>query len=98
MGKGHGYFDLEWAMLRDIGVVTEATPVIALVHDCQVVDSDLQPSPHDTVADLIVTPTRVIEVPKVHPKPGGINWAVLPAHYLDEIPPLRELRDMQAAP
>lgn len=47
-GKGHGFFDLEWAMLYEIGVVDTNTPVVALVHDCQVTDNPayLQPFRH----------------------------------------------------
>jgi 5-formyltetrahydrofolate cyclo-ligase len=34
-GKGHGFFDLEWGMFTDLGLVDETTPVIAVVHDCR---------------------------------------------------------------
>jgi len=90
-GKGHGYFDLEWAMMREIGVVDEDTPVIAVVHDVQVVEEELEADKYDTVVDYIVTPTRVIKVGGGRPKPAGINWERLPRQLLDEIPPLMEL-------
>ena len=27
-GKGHGFFDLEWGMFTDVGIIDEATPVV----------------------------------------------------------------------
>ena len=38
MGKGHGYFDLEWALLSEIGAVDSSSEIADIVHDCQVVD------------------------------------------------------------
>lgn len=92
-GKGHGYFDLEWAMMREIGVVNEDTPVVIFVHDCQVIDESIEPDPFDSVADIIVTPTRTIMVEKRYPKPAGIIWEKLDPHLIEEIPPLQELRE-----
>ena len=40
-GKGHGYFDLEWAMTYTKGLVDESTVVFGVGHDCQVVDVDV---------------------------------------------------------
>ncbi|XP_029388616.1 methenyltetrahydrofolate synthase domain-containing protein isoform X3 [Mus pahari] len=36
IGKGEGYADLEYAMMVSMGAVHEGTPVITIVHDCQV--------------------------------------------------------------
>ena len=38
LGKGGGYADLEYAMMRSLGFIDESTPVITTVHDCQIVD------------------------------------------------------------
>lgn len=92
-GKGHGYFDLEWAMMREIGVVNEDTPIVIFVHDCQVIDESIEPDPFDSVADIIVTPTRIIMVEKRYPKPTGIIWEKLDPHLIEEIPPLQELKE-----
>ena len=94
-GKGHGYFDLEWAMFSEVGCLTEQPLVIAAGHDCQVVDSDLPASEFDTRADLIVTPTRTIPVAveKGH-RPGKILWDKLQPGMEARIPPLQELRAM----
>jgi 5-formyltetrahydrofolate cyclo-ligase len=90
-GKGHGYFDLEWALLRELRAVDEQTPVVAAGHDLQVLDYDLEPSPYDAVVDLIVTPTRCLPIERIHPKPPGIIWEAIPPHVLDSIPILNEL-------
>jgi len=93
-GKGHGFFDLEWAMLFEIGAANEATPVIAFVHDFQVVNIQLEPSPFDTVCDLIVTPSRDIKVRNPVKPTSGIIWERLAPGMTDDIPPLRELQQM----
>jgi 5-formyltetrahydrofolate cyclo-ligase len=95
-GKGHGFFDLEWAMMFQIGVADESTPVIAFVHDCQVADVPLQPSPFDTVCDLIVTPSRLIEVRKPSKPTCGVLWDKLAPGMFEDIPPLQELRHLSA--
>ena len=93
-GKGHGFFDLEWAMFWEIGVVNQDTPIIAVGHDCQVISTDLQPSAVDTVADLIITPTRTIEVEKTYPKPEGIVWEYITPDLKSQIPPLQNLFEL----
>ena len=95
-GKGHGFFDLEWAMFYQIGAAQAGTPVAAVVHDCQVLEESLTPNPYDTLCDYIITPTRVIHVAGVHKPTHGVLWDRLEPGMLESIPPLRELRDMQA--
>jgi 5-formyltetrahydrofolate cyclo-ligase len=90
-GKGHGYFDLEWAMMRTIGVADERTPLVAVAHDCQITEVKIVPEPHDTIIDYIVTPSQTIEVTSKRPKPVGINWDILPIEMRERIPPLRIL-------
>jgi len=94
-GKGHGFFDLEWAFLWKIGVVDLSTPVVAFVHDCQLVDIDLTPSPYDTICDYIVTPTRVIHVEDAQKPAQGVLWDRLEPDMMDSIPPLPELKQME---
>jgi 5-formyltetrahydrofolate cyclo-ligase len=95
-GKGHGYFDIEWAMFREIRVVEEETPIVAFVHDFQVLEDEIQADAFDTVIDLIVTPTRIIKVTKegAHQKPKGIIWKQLPKDLLQTVPPLQELYEI----
>jgi 5-formyltetrahydrofolate cyclo-ligase len=93
-GKGHGFFDAEWGMLYRLGRVTAKTPVAAVVHDCQVLTETLYPELFDTVADVVFTPTRTIEVTAPHKPRCGIIWDRLDPHMFETIPPLRELREM----
>jgi 5-formyltetrahydrofolate cyclo-ligase len=101
MGKGHGFFDLEWAMMREVGLADEETDIVAVVHDVQVVDEpagqELAAS-HDTIVDAIVTPDRVIEIDDAPPKPEGIRWPLLERDEIDQIPPLRELWERAGRP
>ena len=91
-GKGHGFFDLEWAMLCQIGAVVDSTPVIAFVHESQLVDVKLEVDEFDTVCDYIVTPKRVVNVGG-HRKPtSGIIWNKLSDGMMNDIPPLQELK------
>ena len=91
-GKGHGYFDLEWAMLFTMGIVDDSSVIVAAGHDCQIVDVDLEVRPYDTAIDYIVTPTRVIKTRQEYPRPiHGIIWSLLEGDMLGRIPPLQEL-------
>jgi 5-formyltetrahydrofolate cyclo-ligase len=93
-GKGHGFFDAEWGMLYQLGRISTATPAAAVVHDCQVLDEKLTPAVFDTVADVIFTPTRTIEVAGPHKPAVGILWDVLDPHMYETIPPLQQLKAM----
>ena len=89
-GKGHGFFDLEWGMFTDCGIADEQTPVIAVVHDVQVVEEKLFPSETDILVDAISTPTRYINV-KRGERPSGIKWSLIEPEQLSATPPLLEL-------
>ncbi|HXF56030.1 MAG TPA: 5-formyltetrahydrofolate cyclo-ligase [Actinomycetota bacterium] len=77
-GKGHGFLDLEWALLRELDLVSQRTPVIVSVHDCQVIDQAVAHAPYDVTVDVIVTPTRVLRCEPPLPKPDGIFWDRIP--------------------
>lgn len=96
-GKGHGYFDLEWAMLYSIKAIDLETHTLAVVHDCQLLDQELIPEVFDTVCDLVITNTKVIEVPDVQKPSCGIVWDLLAPGMLEDIPPLAELKAMTVA-
>ncbi len=93
-GKGHGFFDAEWGMLYQLKRITTATPSAAVVHDCQVLDETLMPEVFDTVADVVFTPTRTIEVAAPHKPTCGIVWDRLDPHMFETIPPLQQLKAM----
>ena len=96
-GKGHGFFDIEWATLFSMGVVDLATPIVDVVHDCQIVDEALDISPFDTICDYIVTPTQVIHVPSPQKPTGGIYWDRLAPGMLESISTLKELQALEQA-
>lgn len=48
-------------MLFSFKMVKSVPACIVFVHDCQVVDAELQPEVFDTVCNLIAKPNRVIE-------------------------------------
>ncbi len=91
-GRGHGYFDLEWRMLAELGLVDDRTPVATIVHDLQVLESPLMASPDDVPVDLIATPTRLLTVTRPHPRPRRVDWPAVDEAMTEAIPPLAELR------
>jgi 5-formyltetrahydrofolate cyclo-ligase len=95
-GKGHGYFDLEFAMLSEVGAVGSASQIVDVVHDCQVVDGDLAGEEHDVPVDWIVTPTRCLRVPDNGRAPGRVRWHLLAGSPLLSVPPLQELAALRA--
>lgn len=93
-GKGHGFFDLEWGMFTEIGVVDETTPVAAVVHDVQVVEERLEPGPTDITVDWIATPGALHAVER-GPRPHGVQWELLSPEQIAATPPLQELKRLQ---
>jgi len=94
-GKGHGFFDLEWGMFTDLGLVDENTPVHAVVHDVQLVNDQLQPSETDILVDKIFTPSRTHVVERRAKRPHGVKWPLLEPKQIVETPPLQELQRLQ---
>ncbi|KFV04113.1 Methenyltetrahydrofolate synthase domain-containing protein, partial [Tauraco erythrolophus] len=96
IGKGEGYADMEYAMMVSMGAVQADTPVITIVHDCQVVDiAEELLDDHDLTVDYILTPTRTIKTNCKRLKPQGIIWhKATPKSYemLEKIPILKSLR------
>lgn len=64
LGKGEGYAELEYGVMRTMGAIDENTPIVTTVHDCQVYDTlpeRLFDFRHDVTADYICTPTRIMK-------------------------------------
>lgn len=91
-GRGHGFFDLEWRIFSDMGLVDNATPLATVVHDVQVLDRNLYPSPDDVLVDWICTPTRSLQVARNTQRPRGLNWKGISPEQVRDIPALAELR------
>ncbi|NXT62339.1 MTHSD protein, partial [Chaetops frenatus] len=96
IGKGEGYADMEYAMMVSMGAVQEDTPVVTIVHDCQVLDiAEELLDDHDLTVDYILTPTRIIQTNCKRPKPQGIMWhkaSPILIQMLGKIPILKTLR------
>lgn len=97
IGKGEGYADMEYAMMRTVGAINENTVVVTTVHDCQVFDSlplELFYE-HDLPVDIIITPTKIIRCQPRLSKPKSINWSLITEEKFQEIPILRKLQTLQ---
>lgn len=92
VGKGEGYSDLEYAVLRELELVDDATPVATTVHELQVVDEEIPVAEHDVPMEIIATPTRLIRPGEPFEKPTGIQWSELSEERIEEIPVLRRFR------
>lgn len=92
-GKGEGYSDLEYAVLRELG--HPPLPVATTVHTLQVLE-DFPRDPNDLPLSCIVTPEETIHVSQPPPPPEGIDWARLDAKALEAMPVLRALREALA--
>ncbi|KAG8378090.1 hypothetical protein BUALT_Bualt08G0101900 [Buddleja alternifolia] len=94
LGKGEGFAELEYGMLRYMGAIDDSTTIVTSVHDEQLVD-DIPIEKllvHDVPVDIICTPTQVIYTNTSIPKPQGIYWDKLSPEKLAQIKILRVLK------
>ncbi len=92
VGKGGGYSDLEYALLREEKKISSETPAITTVHPLQLLDEELPMTEHDIPLNAIVTPEEAISLKPKYQKPKGIYWAILPPEKIDAIPVLKKRR------
>ncbi len=91
IGKGEGYSEIEYAVLRELGLVAEQVPICTTVHPLQVVD-DLPQDDYDVAVDYVVTPEEVIATHRKRKRPEGILWGRVSKEMLEEMPLLAELK------
>ncbi|MBV9354885.1 MAG: 5-formyltetrahydrofolate cyclo-ligase [Chloroflexi bacterium] len=91
VGKGEGYAELEFAVLRTLDRVPADVPIATTVHDAQLVPA-IPREPFDVTLDLICTPTRTLRPAHRGPRPSGVLWHALPSERLADMPILRQLR------
>ena len=91
VGKGEGYAELEFAILRQAARVPEDVPIATTVHDAQVVDA-IPRQAFDVTLDLVCTPTRTLRIQQRGPRPPGVLWEHLSEERLHEMPILEALR------
>ena len=61
LGKGSGYSDKEYSLLKESGGLSATALVVTTVHDVQIVEQIPQDA-WDVRVDMIVTPTKTIRV------------------------------------
>ena len=88
IGKGEGYSDLEFAILRELDVIERDVTVATTVHDIQVLGDEIQIAAHDVSLDRISTPTETIHCENRPPRPDGIDWSLVDDERLEAIPVL----------
>jgi len=92
VGKGGGYSDLEYALLRETKKVGAKTPIITTVHPLQIVSDEMPMTEHDIPLDAIITPKETLTIEHRYDKPRGIYWKLLPAEKIEAIPVLKDKR------
>ena len=90
-GKGEGYSDIEYAILRELG--HPAVPVATTVHPVQIV-AGFPTESNDLPLSCIVTPEETIVISDPPPPPGRIEWDRLSEADIAEMPILGEIRDI----
>jgi len=66
LGKGTGYSDQEYSILKNAGSLTVQISVVTTVHDIQIVEK-IPREEWDIPVDIIVTPTQIIRTNKTSP-------------------------------
>jgi 5-formyltetrahydrofolate cyclo-ligase len=93
-GKGEGYSDIEYAILRELGHAE--IPVATTVHSIQIVDGFPTES-NDLPLSCIVTPDETIIIDHPPPAPERIEWHRITERDLEEMPILAELKALKNA-
>lgn len=91
VGKGGGYSELEYGILRELNLVDKNLPILTSVHELQIVDS-APIDEHDFTVDIISTPTGIHETNGANKRPTGIIWDKIDAKRIKEMPILEQLR------
>ena len=92
VGKGGGYGDLEYAILRELGLACEDTPIATTVHEIQVLKDKIPLDPWDACVNIIATNRRLIRVEGDYlKKPSGVLWDFLDEYKINSIPFLKKL-------
>lgn len=100
--EGQALFEVQWALLQDLKLLDAKAPVVAVVHECQVVD-EAQHSLDTTMpgkigevqCDFVVTPERVLKVQNALKHNAGVDFKNVDPDALNNIPPLQELKGIR---
>jgi 5-formyltetrahydrofolate cyclo-ligase len=88
VGKGEGYSELEYAILRELGKVNEKTPVATTVHSSQIVD-EIPYQVFDVPVDIIATEKELIRTYTERVKPKGLYLEYLTKEKIEDTPYLK---------
>ncbi|CAF2404163.1 unnamed protein product [Rotaria sp. Silwood2] len=97
LGKGKGYGDIEYAMMRQLGACDDRTLVVTTVHESQLLD-DLPASvmtEHDLPVNVVITPQRIIYTQNKFSCPKAINWNYIDNDTMLNLPVLKEFKRLQ---
>ena len=87
LGKGGGYADLEYAILREAELIGPRTPILTTVHGVQVCEAGVVPMrPHDTSLDGYATAEGFERCPRRYRRPRGVLWDELGSEKRAAIP------------
>jgi 5-formyltetrahydrofolate cyclo-ligase len=88
LGKGGGYSDLEYAMLRELDLVGPDTPILSTVHPVQLHQGTVPMQAHDISVDAVATPDGLVVFERRHARPSGVLPDRLDRAKIDAIPAL----------
>ena len=93
VGKGEGYSDLEFGVLREFGLVDDETTTVTTLHEMQFVDREIPTTPQDVPIEWVCTPERSIRTAAAERKPAGVAWEEVTDERIEAIPILERLMD-----
>jgi 5-formyltetrahydrofolate cyclo-ligase len=97
IGKGKGYADLEYAIMSQMGCVSNKTIIMTICHESQLIN-DIPNNimeQHDLPVDIIVTPKRYIYTKRSFERPTRVYWNKLDPNMMISIPVLQELKRLE---
>ncbi|MEM4717617.1 MAG: 5-formyltetrahydrofolate cyclo-ligase [Desulfurococcaceae archaeon] len=95
LGKGGGFSELEYAILKEIDSVDDYTPILTTIHDLQLIDENIPLEIHDFTVDYVLTPTKIVKIPESFKyRPRGIYPDLL-TQRIRELDIIRELFEIK---
>ena len=93
-GKGAGFADLETAIFRELGIISDTTPIATTVHSSQLVEATrVVLESHDSPLDYEATERELISTGNRDRRPAGVEWDRVRPDQFENILFLAELRD-----
>ncbi|MGG1631932.1 5-formyltetrahydrofolate cyclo-ligase [Rossellomorea sp. NRS-1567] len=91
LGKGEGYADREYSILREIG--NKPVQVITTINSELLVGDDITRDSYDLAVDWIITEEGNTETHTPYPKPQGIELDHVSVDEMEKMPILKELKN-----